>query len=56
MTVFCEDGKFKAAITDKDSGMVAFLSSDSFQGLLEALDRGLGNGSLDWRQSNFRKK
>lgn len=56
VSLFAEDGKWKAALNDRDGGLVAFCSADSFAGLLEALDRGLKSGSLDWRDSKFRKK
>lgn len=56
LSLFCEEGKFKASINDRDGGHVAFLSGDSLWGLLEAIDRGLKSGSLDWRVSQFAKK
>lgn len=49
MTLFFEQGAFKAAVNDRDSGLVAFVSKQSFQGLLEAIEKGLQTGSLDWR-------
>lgn len=51
IVIFCEDGRWKACVNDKQSGQVAFVSGDSWDGLLGAIDRGLKAGSLDWRVS-----
>lgn len=56
LTIFCEDGKWKGNLQDVDQGEYAFLSADSFQGLLEGLEKGLARGSLDWRVSKWGKK
>jgi len=56
LTVFCEDGKWKGNLQDVEAGEYAFISSDSFQGLLSALEKGLKGGSLDWRVSKWNKK
>lgn len=53
--VFAEDGKWKACVNDRDGGNYCFGSADSFSGLLEALERGLKGGSLDWRASKSRR-
>lgn len=49
LILFCEEGQFKACLSDKDSEAVAFASKKSFQALLETLEKGLANDSLDWR-------
>lgn len=46
---FCEDGMVKACLNDRDSGAYCFLSSKSVAGLLDALEKGLKGGSLEWR-------
>lgn len=56
ISVFAEDGKFKSCINDRDGGHYAFVSSDSVQGLLEALEHGLKAGKLDWRKSKGFKR
>lgn len=55
LLLFAEDGKWKACINDRDGGFVAFLTSDTVAGLLEAIDKGLAKGSLDWRKSKSRR-
>ena len=52
--VFIEDGHWKVCLCDRDLGRVAFVSSESLDGLWESLEAGLASGSLDWRQD--RKK
>lgn len=51
ITLFAEDGLFKACLNDKDGQLVAFTSQRSPEGLFEAVDTGLGAGTLDWRRS-----
>lgn len=51
IVVFAEDGKWKAACNDKETRMVAFVSGESLEGLLGAIDKGLKAGTLDWRDS-----
>lgn len=50
LTVFFGEGLLKACISDKDAGLVAFVSGESLEGLLQALERGLAEGTLDWRR------
>lgn len=49
VSVFFEDGGFKAAVNDRDGERSAFVSKGAFTGLLEAIEKGLQAGSLDWR-------
>jgi len=49
--LFAEDGKWKSCVNDRDGGHYAFLSADSFWGLLDALEASLKGGGLDWRLS-----
>lgn len=49
ITVFWEDGAFKASLNDRDSESVAFVSKNSFAGLLDALEKGLVGSTHDWR-------
>lgn len=51
VTVFVEGAEVKACLNDREGEEVAFVSSDTFQGLLDALEGGLVNGTLDWRAS-----
>lgn len=57
--IFHDGSRFKVMLKDREAETVAFLSSETFQGLLEGLEVGLANGTLDWRvdrQSNRRKR
>jgi len=51
LLLFCEDGKWKSCVNDRDGGHYAFCSADSFWGLLDALEGSLKGGGLDWRLS-----
>jgi len=60
LTVFVEGGLWKACLNDRDQGMVAFGTSDTFLNLLQLLDDGLEQDRLDWRKAgqagNARKR
>jgi len=49
LTLFFEDGAFKASVNDRDSESVAFVTKGSFQALLESVEKGLAQSTLDWR-------
>lgn len=49
LTVFWEDGGWKAAINDRDAELVAFVAKRTFAELLGAIEKGLVADSLDWR-------
>lgn len=49
LTIFYEQGLFKASINDRDSESVAFVSKGSFKALLDAIEKGLVTGTHDWR-------
>lgn len=49
LLVFCEDGRWKACVGDRENDRSFFKSSESFQGLLEALEKALSDGSAEWR-------
>lgn len=51
LLLFAQDGKWKAMLNDKDGGNIAFHAADTVESLLGALDRGLKQGTLDWRES-----
>lgn len=53
---FCEEGKWKACVRDRERDMVCFRSSESFTGLLEALERALADGGAEWRHSTPPKR
>lgn len=37
-------------MNDRDSLMIAFMSADSVQGVLEAAEAALASGEADWRR------
>jgi hypothetical protein len=49
LTLFFEQGAFKACVSDRDANMSAFVAKSAFLGLLEAVEKGLQGDSLDWR-------
>ena len=55
ITLFYEEGRVKAAVSDRDSGLVAFVSSETILGLLDKVQRGLASGDMDWRESRRKK-
>lgn len=56
VTIFCEDGVLKACLSDKTDRCVAFVSGGSWCLLLNALEEGIREGTLDWRRSKPYKK
>jgi len=55
LLVFCEDGRWKVMLNDRDSQRVCFLSGTSLAGALTAMEKALSNGSADWRVSRAAK-
>lgn len=49
LLLFVDQGMLKACVTDRDGGLVAFVSGNTLPGLLDALERGLSADTLDWR-------
>lgn len=50
--VFVDSGLLKACLSDRDQGLVAFVSGASLQALLRAIEDGLRGDNLDWRQAS----
>lgn len=51
ISVFVEDGLWKAALNDRDQDLVLFVAESSFQALLEALELLLQEDQVPWRKS-----
>lgn len=51
LTIFAEEGGLKACVKDREGDRVAFVTGDSFEAILGAVERGLADDSLDWRVS-----
>lgn len=56
LLIFVDEGQWKACLNDRDSGSVAFVSSSSVGGLLDAISDGLRGDSLDWRRGRDQGK
>lgn len=56
LLVFAENGRFKACLSDRETDCSFFRSSESFQGLLDAVEASLRQGDADWRPKSQRKK
>lgn len=48
-----EGGRWKARLADRDNGMVLFVSGDSVEGALDALEKALTGGEADWRVDQY---
>jgi len=46
---FLHDGRLTAALNDRDNVQTVFVSGDSPEAILDALERGLAGDSLQWR-------
>lgn len=55
LTIFTEDGRVKACLNDPDSGSVAFVSGDTWEGLLRTIEEQLATGVMEWRRSRWQK-
>lgn len=50
LNLFIEDGQWKACVSDRDQGLIAFVSAANPEELLVALEKGLQATTLDWRR------
>lgn len=51
LTVFVEGHMCKLCLSDKDRSCVAFRAGTTFEEALEAMEKGIAGGTLDWRGS-----
>lgn len=49
LTLFVQDGRWKACLNCKDTNRVAFVSSETPTDLLSMIEKGLDGDRLDWR-------
>lgn len=49
LLVFSDGGSLKGCLNDKDAGAVAFVTAETFQGVLKAANAALAEGKGDWR-------
>lgn len=50
LLVFVDSGCLRLCINDRDNGRSCFVSRSTFEEALAALEKGLREGSLDWRK------
>jgi len=48
--ILCEDGLWKAWIHDRDNQVSGWWSGESWEGLLEGVNKALGTQTLSWRK------
>lgn len=53
ITLSTEGSSWKATLKDRDSAGVAFVTADTPDSLLKALDKGIEAGTLEWRDDKF---
>lgn len=51
LTIFRQDGLCKLCLSEKTTGLVAFISGKSVTSAFAAAEKGLQGGTLDWRES-----
>lgn len=59
ITLFTEDGQVKAALNDRHTGLVCFVTNTTLEGVLSLLDGQLQEGMAEWRKSksgNYKKR
>lgn len=56
VTVFVEDGYFKLALNDKDLRRSLYVTGETLEKALLALEKGLNGQTADWRAWNARTK
>jgi hypothetical protein len=56
LLLFTDAGVLKGCLRDRETEETAWVSGDSLESLLDALEVGLQEGRLDWRKEGKRKK
>lgn len=52
--VIVEDGTYKLCLNDREAKMKGFVTAPSFTAAFQAAERGLGEGTIDWRPEKAR--
>lgn len=50
LTIFCEDGCFKACLSERDFGLALWTSAPTLQGLFPAIEQRLSQEVVEWRR------
>lgn len=53
LTLLTEANLWKCTLKDRDSNGVAFVSAQTLDALLTALNKGIETGALEWREDRF---
>lgn len=56
LVIFRDALRLKACLSDKDAGLVTFVTGDTPEALLEAVERGLDMDALDWRVQQKKRR
>lgn len=56
LTLFVDDGCLKACLSDRATARIAFVTETTLQGLLDVLQEGLEDDSIEWRKANFKQR
>jgi hypothetical protein len=56
LLIFCEDGQWKACLSEREEELTLWASADSLAGLLEALEATLQSPTPQWRTSSGKRK
>ena len=54
--VFCEEGRVKVCLSDREEGLVLFRSGRTLEEAVDALEACLVDGSADWRERKGGKR
>lgn len=49
VSVFFDEGRLKACLSDREMGRIAFVAGYTLEDLLRSIEEGLLSASLDWR-------
>jgi len=56
LLLFADEGRLKVCLSDRDQGLVAFVTGDGVLSLLDAAEQMLREGDGDWRPQRQGKK
>jgi hypothetical protein len=56
LLLFADEGRLKVCLSDRDQGVVCFVTGDGVMGLLDAAEQLLRDGDGDWRPQRQGKK
>ena len=51
LLMFCEDGKVKLCLNDRDQDLVGFVTGSTLEEVLKVAEKSLVDDTVDWRKS-----